>query len=186
MIEIYDNFLPEHEMRQIEDTMLGADFPWYYNSHKVNHAAADYDHNFQFTHNVYQNYEPHSNFWRELDPVIRRINAMSWLRVKCNLTPITETPITYGFHIDIDDFDGKTAIFYVNDTDGNTLMQRPGRENIISVECKRNRLVVFDSDIRHTGTSCTDQKVRCLINFNFYPSDNFNLSHEDNLRIEKK
>jgi hypothetical protein len=57
----------------------------------------------------------------------------------------------------------KTAIYYLNTNNGATRFE-DGTE-ISSVE---NRFVVFDSDNSHTAVSCTDQKARFLINFNYY------------------
>ena len=33
------------------------------------------------------------------------------------------------------------------------------------------RMVIFPANIKHTGTTCSDEKRRVVINFNFYPSD---------------
>ena len=39
-------------------------------------------------------------------------------------------------------------------------------ENGHRVESVANRVVIFDSNIKHTGVSCTDEKRRVVINFN--------------------
>lgn len=183
MITIYDNFLPQEDFNRIQETMLGGDFPWFFSKTKVKSVNPDDPHNFQFTHMVYDNYVPMSQFWGDLDPLIRRINAQAWLRTKCNLTPRTEETYTYGLHVDIDDFYGKTAIFYINENNGMTSFS-VGKQ-VYFVPPMANRLAVFDANIEHTGLSCTDQKVRCLINLNFLPNPSFNLSPEDLKRIKK-
>ena len=35
------------------------------------------------------------------------------------------------------------------------------------VKSVANRMVIFPSDLEHAGFSCTDKKVRVLINFNY-------------------
>ena len=35
------------------------------------------------------------------------------------------------------------------------------------VDSVANRMIIFDSELDHTGTTCTDQKSRVIINFNF-------------------
>ena len=182
MITVYDNFLPQQDFARIQGTMLGGDFPWFFSKTKVKSVNPEDPHNFQFTHMVYDNYVPMSQFWQDLDPVIRRINAQAWLRTKANLTPRTEKPFIYGMHVDIDDFNGKTAVFYVNDNDGVTWFNNGGKE--MYLESKANRLVVFDAQTEHSGQSCTDAKVRCLINLNYLPNPAFNLSPEDMKRIK--
>ena len=56
-----------------------------------------------------------------------------------------------------------TAVFYVNTNNGYTIFE--SGEKVSSVE---NRMVIFDSNILHTGTTCTDERVRCVLNFNYY------------------
>ena len=35
------------------------------------------------------------------------------------------------------------------------------------IESVANRLLSFPSNMKHTGTSCTDEKIRIVINFNY-------------------
>ena len=35
------------------------------------------------------------------------------------------------------------------------------------VKCVENRMVIFDSNLEHTGFSCTDQKRKVVVNFNY-------------------
>ena len=43
------------------------------------------------------------------------------------------------------------------------------KEDGTKVESIGNRLVTFDSHIKHSGTSCTDQKYRLVLNMNYFP-----------------
>ena len=56
-----------------------------------------------------------------------------------------------------------TAIFYANTNNGYTKF-----ENGLIVESVANRMVFFSADMKHTGTSCTDEKTRVVINFNYF------------------
>ena len=163
--KVIDNFLPPELHEQIKSRLLGGDFPWFYNNTKIYDADPDNPHNFQFTHLVYDDYVPHSPLWEGLDPIIRYMNAQAWVRIKCNLTTRTEEIYTYGMHQDIDDFVGVTGVYYVNDNNGYTVF-----DDGEIIHTKANRLVLFDSRRIHTGTSCTDEKVRCVINFNYFPN----------------
>ena len=40
-------------------------------------------------------------------------------------------------------------------------------EDGTKVESVANRLVTFPASMMHTGTSCTDKKIRIVINFNY-------------------
>ena len=81
--------------------------------------------------------------------------------------PLLSTKIA-GWHCDYDlqpDEKGivKTAIFYVNSNNGYTIFKE-SKKKVRSVE---NRLVIFPSELEHCGGSCTDNKQRVVINFNF-------------------
>ena len=67
----------------------------------------------------------------------------------------------YEYHNDVDDC--ITAIYYVNTNNGTTKF-KSGKE----VESVANRLVIFNSNELHAGSSCTDEHRRCLINFNYF------------------
>ena len=41
------------------------------------------------------------------------------------------------------------------------------------IESIANRMVIFDSSLEHTGTSCTNKKRRIVLNFNYFNHDNF-------------
>jgi hypothetical protein len=40
-------------------------------------------------------------------------------------------------------------------------------EDGTKVECVANRLLTFPTNIKHCGASCTDEKTRVVINFNY-------------------
>lgn len=164
-MRIIDNFLPEKEFKVLSDIMLGNNFPWFLSKTKVGANDPANVFNMQFTHNIYNDYVPHSEMWQTLDPVIRRLNAISWVRIKANVTTATEKPYLYGMHCDIDDFTGTTAIYYLNTNNGSTVFENGKHVNAVA-----NRMVLFNAQTPHSGESCTDEKVRCLINFNFYPN----------------
>ena len=55
-----------------------------------------------------------------------------------------------------------TSIFYLNTNNGWTQFKKGGK-----VKCVENRLVTFDSNLEHAGVTCTDQKRKVVINFNY-------------------
>lgn len=164
MFEIFDNCLDQQDFFTLQNSLLGADFPWYLNGSKVfKNSVVPEKNNYQFTHTFYHNYTGSSDWLKVIAPLITLINPAAIVRIKANLTAATSSIITYDLHIDEPSFVGKTAIYYVNTNNGYT--QLLDGQQIASVE---NRLAIFDSDILHTGTSCTDEKVRCVLNFNYF------------------
>ena len=45
-----------------------------------------------------------------------------------------------------------------------------GYSNGDKVESVKNRIVIFDSNIPHTGTTVTNQQRRVVLNINYYPN----------------
>ena len=58
--------------------------------------------------------------------------------------------------------DCTTSILYLNTNNGWTEIQGNGK-----IECVKNRLVTFDSNLIHSGYTCTDQKRKVVLNFNY-------------------
>jgi hypothetical protein len=164
--QIIDNCISAEDFLLIKSTMLDGDFPWYYKNYKVakDLPAEDSKQDFQFIHNFYNEYAPKSSFIGMIEPILAVINPSAIMRIKANLTVATDRIIEYPFHVDIKNFKGTTAVFYVNNNDGYTVFKDGS-----VVESKENRLVIFNSDVLHSGTTCTDEKIRCVINFNYYP-----------------
>ena len=164
MIKIIDNFLPASEFEVIENTLMGKSiFPWYYKDAVVD--AERHEEHFQFTHYFYRDFSWTSPFSEILLPCVQSINCYALLRIKANLLLKTENHIEHGFHVDYDGIKApfKTAILYVNTNNGYTLF-----EDGTKVKSEANRLVAFDGSLMHTGATCTDEKTRVVINFNFF------------------
>ena len=97
-----------------------------------------------------------------LQPFFDRIPASEWIRVKANLRPKCHEMRVGGFHIDYEDC--ITSIFYFNDNDGQTTFESGGY-----VKSVANRLITFPSNLRHSGSTCTDAKARFVLNLNYMP-----------------
>ena len=86
-------------------------------------------------------------------------------RIKANLLTKTSEIVKNSFHIDIDALDilpWKTGILYMNTNDGYTEF-----EDGTVVESVANKFVIFPANMKHRGTSCTNEKIRVAINFNY-------------------
>tara|TARA_R100000005_G_C4957953_1_gene175833 strand:- start:135 stop:626 length:492 start_codon:yes stop_codon:yes gene_type:complete len=161
MIKIYDKFLPEDQSGLIEKYMSGYDVPWTYSS------GCDYPDQgdlFQFVH-AFPGYTNQS--LGVLDFLINKLREVeskkfSIMRIKANLNPKTNEHIQLGeYHVDFDNV--RTAIFYINTNNGYTLFESGDRVDSVS-----NRIVLFDSNTKHVGYSCTDEKIRLVVNINYY------------------
>jgi hypothetical protein len=168
-MQIIDDFLKKDEFDKIKELVTGPEISWFQNQYLIrpdSDQKLDDIYNWQFTHTFYKNYSISSSLFNILDPILIKLNPSAILRIKANLIPRTDHTVVYQMHTDITNFKGNTAIFYINSNNGYTMF----KDGTI-VESKENRIVIFDSTLEHTGTSCTDNRNRCVINFNYYTWD---------------
>lgn len=163
-MKIIDNFLYKKDHEDIYHALMGERFPWFFSNrvvdpHEMNGEVLD---NFQFYHSMFDKYRQKSEFYELAKPLIYTINPKALIRIKANLIPRHNKIITHGYHNDTD-FDNVTAIYYVNTNNGYTKF-----ENGEKIESVANRIVFFDSSMKHSGTTCTDQQTRVVINLNFF------------------
>jgi hypothetical protein len=162
-MKIIDNFLNKEDFKLLQDNILTYNFPWYFNN-GVNAIGDEY---FQFTHNFYKKFHVTSHLYNLIEPLIKKINPLSLIRIKANLITRTLKIIEHGMHIDQSGNKipkSKTAIFYCNNNNGYTKF-----ENGDKVKSVENRIVVFNNSLYHSGSSCTDEKIRVVININYFP-----------------
>ena len=57
--------------------------------------------------------------------------------------------------------DAKTSVYYLNTNNGYTLFE-DGK-----VDSVENRMVTFNLNTKHSGTTATDTKRRVVLNFNY-------------------
>ena len=166
-MKVYDDFLSPKDFNFVQSTMLGSQFPWKQGTvmnPKVDDMLCDEIDNIQFCNWIYRDYEPKGPEFGIVQPIISHpeLKVCSIHRIKANLNLRTSKIIKHGFHRDgTGSF--MVAIYYVNTNDGYTEF-----EDGTQVESIENRLLVFDSSLKHTGTTCTNAKVRCVINFNYH------------------
>jgi hypothetical protein len=163
-IQVIDNCLNDIDFKTIQETLISQNFPWFFLPSKVGDLYGDQGLNdCQFTHMFYKNYSPNSKHIDLVDPILKVLNPSAIVKIKANLTTVSSNIIEFPLHTDVEHFDGTTAIYYVNSNNGYTYFESGER-----VESVGNRLVIFDSTLKHAGTTSTDTKYRSLINFNYY------------------
>ena len=168
-MKIEDNFLAHEDFDKIQKLMGEPSppthpLPWFY-SDRIVFAN---DGKFQFIHAFYDDHMPMSPFWNELDSIINIIQPFSIVKVRAKLLTRTPEIVETSFHVDIPLPEEKlkqytTSIFYVNTNDGYTKF-----EDGTKVESIANRMLSFPANTKHCGTSCTNEKTRVVINFNYF------------------
>mgnify|MGYP000234622155 CR=1 FL=1 len=100
----------------------------------------------------------HINIWNNL---MTKVEAKKCTRIKANLTFKTPTIEVTAFHNDYDDI--KTAVFYINTNNGYTEF-----ESGVRVSSVENRVCIFDSNLKHRGTTHSEGgHQRIVVNFNY-------------------
>jgi len=102
------------------------------------------------------------------------------IKARCDMTMYNPNNHMHPPHIDIVNTEHIAAVYYVNESDGNTVLynQRytgndyslfPEQLDIlVEVEPKPNRLLVFDGSLIHTGHSPSKNNYRVIINSDYY------------------
>ena len=164
-MKIIDNFLSKENHEKIFLTFINNNFPWFYCS-GVNFKNDGY---YQFTHTFYRECSYSSDYSFLITPLIDKIKPLSLIKIKANLTVGTKEFIEYPLHYDLISLKEniplpfvKNAAYYVNTNDGYTHF-----ENNEKIDSIANRIVIFDNDILHGSTNCTDENCRLVININY-------------------
>ena len=181
MIEIIDNFLTDKEYNYLQNHLIGNEhpnngrsiIPWYYNDAIDGPSFVEKNkQTYQFCHTFISLNEVRSDWYVPLNMEFDKIlgKCQNVLRIKANLVPRTYEIIENTFHTDFNppiiDESFITSIFYVNTNNGYTLF-----EDGTKIDSIKNRLIRFPATLKHTGTTCTDEKIRVVINFNYEPGE---------------
>ena len=183
MMKIEDNYLGWDVFNKLQSRMMGAgpnkegkffSFPWMYND---NIDYADDEDKFQFIHIFYHEFAPISPCVEVINPIMEKLKITAIIRIKANLLTRTPKIVENAYHHDISSYDDEnkktifpeklkqvtTSIYYVNTNNGYTEF-----EDGTKVENIANRFVTFPGNLNHRGTSCTDKRIKVVINFNYF------------------
>ncbi len=167
-MKVIDDFISSPDYERLRDWALSSTVKWKYNKFKVYKT----DKQPQFTHKIF---EPtrfpvaKEESMVKVDPILHKLVQDPFyldllVRIKVNLTLPTPEIVTTPFHTDTCLLN-KTAIYYVNDNNGYTIFKDGTK-----VESKGNRIVIFDAQTEHAGTTHTDDdEPRVVININYFP-----------------
>ena len=158
-MEVIDNFLPSYYLKQIQSSLMDDRFAWFYNQTTTSFGVARP----RYTHMIYRDPEvgSPSKYFSLFDIFREKIGVIKWYRIMVNsMLPSFLFSRNTGFHID--GFPcSKTAIYYLNTNNGYTKFKGHGK-----VECVENRMVIFDSNLKHAAFTSTESR-RITVNFNY-------------------
>tara|TARA_R100001015_G_C4457255_1_gene45344 strand:+ start:65 stop:550 length:486 start_codon:yes stop_codon:yes gene_type:complete len=161
MYKVIDNYLDVDQHLILKTIMESNEFPWFYTKGKSKSTDKPKLFDYQFNHIFYINNNINSNFFNYLNSILDKLKPLSLIRIKANLNPPLEKIVETAYHKD-QNFKCKAAIYYVNDNDGYTVINK---EKVLS---KKNRIVLFNANQKHFGTNSTNCNNRMVINFNYF------------------
>jgi len=166
-IKIIDNFLKKDDFKKIQDIFMSSHISWHYTDYVISPEYKKSSNHYQFIHSFCSRGRVRSDFYVHLFPILDNLDYYLMIKCKANLLIKTKTNIEHGYHIDLSDLEKhhkpKTSIFYINTNNGYTKFEDGG-----IIESVENRLVTFDTRMEHTGSTCTDENLRIVINFNYF------------------
>ncbi len=185
MIKIIDDFLDNEEFVKIEsiffkqsenrpylgDELEEKDFPWYFRNSTSYSPKNDVDTitNYQFVHNFFAAHQCLSPYYDNLVPIFEKLGVKALLRCKANMQMRTHEIVERELHQDRpnncnpDEDPYTIAVYYLNTNNGYTRF-----EDGTKVESVANRMAIFSPKLKHSSSTCTDQKRRIILNMNFY------------------
>ncbi len=159
-MQVIENFLDNDTFKSLQQPLLSQQFPWYYRASQV--KADDKKFSDYFCHSFFQSVTINSDYWNLVIPLVNKLNVKALIEIRANLVIQRPKKIISGFHTD-NDYDCKTAIFYINTCNGYTLF-----ENGEKVKCNENKIIIFDTNLKHAAASQTDTKQRVVLNINYF------------------
>jgi hypothetical protein len=94
------------------------------------------------------------------------LTPLNYYRGRIFIQPPRDNPVESGIHTDLD-FNHLVCLYYVNDTDGDTIFYNNDlKTEIKRTSPKKGRVVIFNGTIPHSATTPT-KLPRAIINFNF-------------------
>jgi len=176
MIKVIDNLISKPYLKDLQSYFLSGISEWYFSDNLTTKEQGGLD-SYGFNMRLHWNGQFVSNFvgtsirslvFTAQEHVENYINRPQQIvRVRADMTVYNSNQYRHELHTDFPE-EHMTAIFYMNTSDGNTLLfDRDGKKLIQEIEPVENRLVIFDGLMWHTGHSPSKHKSRVLINMNF-------------------
>lgn len=183
MLNIIDNFIKPHIQDSLEELCLSNFFPYFYNKETVELDGTNnyfVDNNTldvpQFFHMFIMDGQVTSQNYVNVSPISNKlidvIDIPCYIsRCKLNMNTIDSRFIDkyHTPHIDNAHEEQITAIYYVNDSDGDTFFFDDAGNIAQRLTPKKGRLVWWKGRIFHAKSSPTKSINRLVLNFNLLP-----------------
>lgn len=165
MYKVIENLLPKPYFIEIKNITESADFAWYWQDDQIN-GFKNSNNTFGFAHTLFGNNKIMSDAFPLIKPIVHIFEDKTQIKVKdifrMQINLLTNTNLydeQQANHVDIDMPNFKSFILYLDDSDGDTVIN-----NEHHVTPMDNRCVYFDSNVIHRATPPKIKKRRMVIN----------------------
>jgi len=168
-ITVLDNFVPAGLQDDMENLLLDGFFPYYFDK-KTNISTDNNEDVSQFIHNFYI-HNSYSQWWGNVKPFFYFLESALSIkpnkveRVKANFLLPYPLENHHPLHQDAESNNAYSLLYYVNDTDGDTVFHY--NNTVKTVSPKKGRAVFFKSNILHASSS-PSRTPRIVLNFVAY------------------
>ena len=189
-MQIIDNFLPEDEFLKIQTFLTSREFPWFFLSNASkspgSYVVENAVESFAFSHDIIWGDENRNQsftaikFYPLFNKILEEHNfQIDIFRVRAAITTNKTGFQEYNYnlpHVDYDNIQHTAAIFYINETDGDTWFFKErfaGAPEPIKYTVERrispkpNRIVIFNGDHYHTSSNPIHHDTRIIINLDW-------------------
>ena len=179
MYKIYDDCISKEVVDKIEKVLLQNDYRWNYWGYTVTPTSPDP----QMSHILYS-YDPliesKNNYFKSkfcyvltylFDEIENVESQIVTLRDRGKSTilfpPAKNQKQESDIHIDCNDIEMDNILYYVNNSDGDTILYENDRKTVIErITPKAGRFLYFDGNIPHCASRPVESLKRLVININ--------------------
>lgn len=167
---ILDEVISNQYQNHIYEIITDQYFPWSFLPEVTTYTPTNNKAQPAFSHIAYLNSKPVSKYYDIFYSLLLsicgkvdcEISELFRIRVGCLLRGDSKNHNL--MHTDFD-FQHKTMLYYVNDSDGDTIIDTT--ERIVTVSPKSGRIVLFDGNYSHASSNPIVNTHRFVITFNF-------------------
>jgi hypothetical protein len=196
-MQIIENFVKPRIQNELEVLLMGSNFPYFYSSESC--VPAEYKENEnedvrltgatlldgntieapQFSHLFVSDGVVNSEAYKNVAPILNKVIDLvdgdyyvAKCKVNMNLADVRFEGKYHTPHIDNGFEDQVTAIYYVNDSDGDTYFFDGSNKVTKRVTPKKGTLVMWKGKVFHAKSSPIKTTSRVVININLLPCKN--------------
>jgi hypothetical protein len=180
------NIIKKETVKKINKIVSSGLFPWFLfeeSYQKTKHLGTPFEKKlnekykstdtFQLVHVLYKKNDSkkslyYSYFYELFEEIVNKLikRDVELLRMKINLLFNKKEKTVNNFHLD-DKYDQtfKTIIYYINDSDGDTVIY--DNKKLIRIKPEAGKVLLFDGDLYHASSSPVKTKLRKVVNINF-------------------